>query len=69
MRRQYVPGVILLASAPVLIGWLWLAHGWIVGVLALLGFVSMFRNPLRYFAKKALGRPVTLPPELREGGR
>lgn len=66
MRRQYVPGVMLLGAAPLLIGWLWLAHGWIVGVVALFGFVSMFRHPLRYFAKKALGRPVELPSELRE---
>lgn len=69
MRKQYVPGVMLLVAAPVLIAWLWVAHGWIVGSIALFGFVSMFRNPLRYFAKKALGMEVTLPPELQEGGR
>ena len=69
MRKQYVPGVMLLVAAPLLIAWLWVAHGWIVGSIALFGFVSMFRNPLRYFAKKALGRPVVLPPEFQEGGR
>ncbi len=66
MRRQNVPGVALLFAAPVLIAWLWGAHGWIVGGLALFGFLSMFRNPLRYFAKKALGLPVGLPKELQE---
>jgi hypothetical protein len=25
----------------------------------------MFRNPLRYFLNRALGRPVSLPPDLR----
>lgn len=69
MRRQYIPGVTLLLAAPVLIGWLWVEHGWIFGACALFGFVSMFRNPLRYFAKKALGMPVELPPELREAGK
>jgi len=66
MRRQYVPGVMLLAAAPVLIGWLWAVHGAVVGLIAVFGFVSMFRNPLRYFAKRALGMPVDLPQELRE---
>jgi len=69
MRRQYLPGVTLLLAAPVLIGWLWVEHGWIVGGLALFGFLSMFRNPLLYFGKKALGLPVALPQELREAGK
>lgn len=66
MRRQYVPGVMLLAAAPCLIAWLWVAHGWIVGAVAAFAFLSMFRNPLRYFAKKAVGIPVALPNELKE---
>jgi uncharacterized membrane protein YphA (DoxX/SURF4 family) len=66
MRRQYVPGVALLLAAPLLIGWLWVAHGWVFGGLALFGFLSMFRNPLLYFAKKALGLPVALPKEFEE---
>lgn len=49
MRRQYVPGVALLVAAPVLIVWLAMDYGWIVALLALAAFVSMFRNPLRYF--------------------
>ena len=55
MRRQYAPGVILLVLAPVLIGWLWIDQGWGVGIAALAGFVSMFRNPLRYFWRKWRG--------------
>ena len=46
MRRQYTPGVILLAAAPVLIVWLGVEHGWLAGAGALAAFVSMFRNPL-----------------------
>ncbi len=49
MRRQYVPGVTLLALAPMIIVWLGVAHGWIAALAALAAFVSMFRNPLRYF--------------------
>jgi len=55
MRHQYRPGVVLLALAPVLIGWLWVAFGWIAGLAALAAFVSMFRNPLRYFWRRAMG--------------
>ena len=46
MRRQMAPGLLLLASAPVLVIWLGLALGWWVSVVALLAFVSMFRRPL-----------------------
>ena len=55
MRRQYAPGLALLAAAPLLIGWIWAAHGWIAGLAALAAFVSMFRNPLRYFWRKWRG--------------
>jgi hypothetical protein len=34
-------------------------------VVALLAFLSMFRNPLIYFWKRARGLPADLPPELR----
>ena len=46
MCRQMAPGLLLLASAPVLVVWLGLAMGWWVSVVALLAFVSMFRRPL-----------------------
>ena len=61
MRRQYPLGVCLLAAAPVLIGWIGYDYGWIVAVLALAGFVSMFRNPLRYFYARARGKKPELP--------
>ncbi|WP_438955696.1 DUF2484 family protein [Cognatiyoonia sp.] len=61
MRRQYVPGVTLLILAPILIVWLGVDYGWWVSVLGLTGFVSMFRNPLRYFWKCARGEAVEIP--------
>lgn len=64
MRRQYAPGVTLLALGPLLVGWIGWHHGvwWaIAGVFAL---VSMFRRPLLYFARRAVGLPVRIPAEL-----
>jgi hypothetical protein len=69
MRRQMVPGIALLVAAPVLILWIGATHGWLWAGLGLLAFLSMFRNPLIYFWKRATGRPVSLPPELQEGGK
>lgn len=66
MRRQFIPGVILLFAAPVLLIFISYQHGiWLAG-LGLLGFLSMFRNPLIYLTRKALGRPAPLPKELQE---
>lgn len=61
MRRQFLPGVTLLLLAPVLIIWIGIDFGWIVGVLAAAAFVSMFRNPLRYFYARARGENPELP--------
>ena len=61
MRRQYAPGVTLLVLAPVLIVWLGVQHGWIFALVAFGGFVSMFRNPLRYFWRKWRGQDPRLP--------
>lgn len=61
MRLQYPPGILLLLLAPGLIAWIGVAHGWVAGVLALAAFVSMFRNPLIYFWKKARGLPAPRP--------
>lgn len=58
MQRQFPPGVILLIAAPILIVFLGIEHGWLAGVAGLAGFVSMFRNPLRYYARKWSGREV-----------
>ena len=61
MRHQFKPGFALLLAAPFLIGFIGWQHGGWIAVLGLLAFLSMFRRPLMYFGRKALGRPV---PEL-----
>jgi hypothetical protein len=61
MRRQYIPGVSLLVLAPVLIVWLSYDYGWWVGVVALLAFGSMFRNPLIYLYRRAKGERPEIP--------
>ena len=61
MRLQYVPGIALLLAAPVLIVLAGLTWGWWVAALALFAFVSMFRNPLRYFLARARGERPEIP--------
>jgi hypothetical protein len=61
MRYQYVPGISLLILAPVLILWLGFDFGWVWSALAFAGFVSMFRNPLKYFYARARGQTPELP--------
>ena len=61
MRMQYVPGVMLLIAASILILWIGLSVAWWAGILALLAFLSMFRNPLRYFLARARGQRPELP--------
>lgn len=61
MRWQYFPGIALLLLAPVLIGWLFYDFGWIVGLLAVCAFVSMFRNPLIYIYRRACGQNLEVP--------
>ena len=63
MRRQRLPGGVLVLLAPVLLGYIALQHGIWILLLALLAFVSMFRRPLRYLILRAMGRPATLPSE------
>jgi hypothetical protein len=66
MRAQMVPGMILILSAPVLLVWIGVTHGWLWVAVGLFAFLSMFRRPLNYFARKALGLPLPeLPPEFR----
>ena len=67
MRRQFPPGIVLLVAAPVLLGFVFYQHGWMAFTLTLLAFLSMFRNPLIYFARKWTGRPVALPGEEDRG--
>ncbi|MEL6241508.1 MAG: DUF2484 family protein [Pseudomonadota bacterium] len=61
MRMQYIPGVMLLIAAPILILWIGVSVAWWAGILALLAFLSMFRNPLRYFLARARGHRPELP--------
>ncbi len=61
MRLQYVPGITLLIAAPVLIFFIWTDIAWWAGLAALGAFVSMFRNPLRYFWTRARGHKPELP--------
>lgn len=58
MRRQYAPGLVLLAAAPVLIVWLGRDFGWFWSLAGGLAFVSMFRNPLLFLWRRARGREV-----------
>jgi hypothetical protein len=64
MRMQMVPGVALLVAAPVLLIWIGGTHGWIWLIVGLFAVVSMFRNPLRSFARRALGRTAPLHMEM-----
>jgi hypothetical protein len=58
MRRQMVPGLLLLASAPLLVVWMSLALGLWIGLLAVLAFLSMFRRPLGALLRWALRQDV-----------
>ncbi|WP_299405122.1 DUF2484 family protein [uncultured Roseobacter sp.] len=61
MRHQYIPGVALLIAAPLLILWIGMEVAWWAAVLALFAFVSMFRNPLRFFLARARGQRPEIP--------
>ncbi len=61
MRYQYPPGITLLLLAPVLIVWIGMEHGWLLTLVAVFAFVSMFRNPLRYFWQRARGERPEIP--------
>ena len=61
MRLQYIPGVILLLAAPVLIFFIGQQVGWIAALAGLAAFVSMFRNPLRYLWARLRGEKPELP--------
>lgn len=66
MRRQYVPGVVLLIVAPILIVMIGIQVSPWLAIAGCVAFVSMFRNPLRYFWAKLRGQNPQLPPELNE---
>lgn len=56
LRYQYAPGILLLIAAAVLIWMLGREFGLLVVLLAVFAVVSMFRKPLRYFVRRALGQ-------------
>jgi hypothetical protein len=58
LQKQFVLGWGLFVAAIILIGVIFYQHGWVFGGLALFGFVSMFRRPLRYYLRKWRGLPV-----------
>ena len=61
MRHQYVPGVILLIAAPVLIVMIGLQVNWLAALAGVFAFVSMFRNPLRYIWARLRGQKPEIP--------
>ncbi|MEZ5778242.1 MAG: DUF2484 family protein [Paracoccaceae bacterium] len=67
MRRQIVPGLVLLACVPVLIVWLYLDGLVWIAAFALIGFLSMFRKPLQYLASRAMGKRIQPRGEGRPG--
>ena len=66
MRAQMIPGLTLLAAAPALLLWIGLTQGLLWVALGTFALLSMFRRPLTYVTRKALGLPLPdLPPELQ----
>ncbi len=61
MRHQYVPGIALLVLAPVLIWMIARDYGTLPAALGALALISMFRNPLRYFARRLAGQNPEVP--------
>ncbi len=55
MRLQRIVGLGLLLSAPVLLAWIGMTHGWLVTLACCAAVISMFRHPLRYFWRKLRG--------------
>jgi hypothetical protein len=52
-RAQFPPGIALLLAAPPLLGWIAWEHGPWLTLAGLFAFVSMFRNPLLYYLRRA----------------
>jgi len=61
VRRQYVPALILLPAAPVLIIMAGMQYGWVYSLLGFAAFISMFRNPLRYIVARLRGAHPEIP--------
>lgn len=65
MRHQMVPGLGLLISAPFLLTWIALTANGLWTAFGFFALLSMFRRPLIYFARKAMGLPVEDPRQFR----
>jgi hypothetical protein len=63
MKRQIFTGLPLLIAAPFILGYLGYQYNIWVVLAGLAAFVSMFRHPLKYFVRRALGLPVQIPKE------
>ena len=63
MRFQYAPGLRLVLAAPVLMAWIACDVGSFAAAAALVAFLSMYRNPVFYLVRKAIGLPVRRPAE------
>ena len=61
MRQQYPPGMALLFASPVVLGWIAWEHGVWIFAAGLFAFLSMFRNPLVYFLRRAYGKTPEVP--------
>ena len=61
MRFQYPPGLVLLVAAPCLLVFIAMQHGIWVALLGVLGFASMFRNPLIFLWRMARGEKPEVP--------
>lgn len=61
MRLQYVPGIALLIAAPLLLIWIGISTGPVWALAGFAAFLSMFRNPLRYFWARLRGRKPEMP--------
>jgi hypothetical protein len=64
IRLQYVPAVILLIAALILIIMIGIQINPWVAIAAVVAFLSMFRNPLRFIWAKLRGQNPQLPPEM-----
>jgi len=55
MRLQYVPGLMLLILAPVLLYLIAVTYGVVLTLFAVFAVLSMYRRPLLYYARKITG--------------
>ncbi|WP_224815314.1 DUF2484 family protein [Hasllibacter sp. MH4015] len=55
-RMQFPPGIALLVASVPLTIFVGYSHGWFWIAVIVFAIGSMFRNPLRYFWNRAMGR-------------